>query len=194
MAGTGALARLRHQPRALWWLVRRPNRDSNHNAEPGSGGVATASREEGELDLGALRRLKPISSNSGYDRGLPVDRYYIEEFLGAHAADIRGRVLEIGGSDYTETFGGARVTAIDVLNVDDGDPQTTIVADLSHAEHIPSDTFDCIIATQTLQYVDDVESAARALHRILRPGGVLLLTAPGTVSRISPDPWRGRWN
>ena len=48
----------------------------------------------------------------------------MEEFLGAHAADIRGRVLEIGDADYTRKFGGARVTAIDVLNVDDGDPRT----------------------------------------------------------------------
>jgi hypothetical protein len=43
-----------------------------------------------------------------------LDRYYIEAFLGRHAADIRGRTLEIGDDTYTLRFGG-RVTQSDVL-------------------------------------------------------------------------------
>ena len=39
----------------------------------------------------------------------------------------------------------------DVLHVVEGEPQATIIADLSSADHIPSDTFDCVILTQTLQ-------------------------------------------
>jgi hypothetical protein len=48
------------------------------------------------VDFGDLRRVRPISRAFALDRGLPVDRHYIEHFLAAHAADIRGRVLEIG--------------------------------------------------------------------------------------------------
>ena len=50
----------------------------------------------GRVRLGSLRRLKPISPDWGSERGLPIDRYYIGQFLAAHAQDIRGHVLEIG--------------------------------------------------------------------------------------------------
>ena len=115
----------------------------------------------------------------GYDRGRPIDRYYIEEgFLARHGDDIRGHVLEIGDASYTQEFGGDRVAVSDVLHVDEGNPQATIVADLSSADHIPSDTFDCIIFTQTLHFIYDVRSAIQTLHRILKPEGVLLATFP----------------
>jgi hypothetical protein len=50
-------------------------------------------------DWGDLRRLQPVSREFGYDRGLPIDRYYIERFLEAHRWDIYGRTLEIGDDE-----------------------------------------------------------------------------------------------
>ena len=51
-----------------------------------------------KVDLSSLEGTEPVSRLFGYDRGTPVDRYYMEKFLGGHSADIRGRVLEIGES------------------------------------------------------------------------------------------------
>src|SRR4029453_14668409 len=45
--------------------------------------------------LGTLRRTRPLSNDFGYDRGTPVDRYYIERFLARHQSDVKGRVLEV---------------------------------------------------------------------------------------------------
>jgi glycosyltransferase involved in cell wall biosynthesis/SAM-dependent methyltransferase len=146
----------------------------------------------GKVDFGSLRRLKPVSTEFGYDRGRPVDRYYIENFLAHHADDIRGHVLEVGDASYTQEFGGKQVTVSDVLHVDHSNPQATIVADLSSADHIPSDTFDCIILTQTLHLIYNVRSAIRTTQRILKPGGVLLATFPG-ISQIDRDEWRHSW-
>jgi SAM-dependent methyltransferase len=146
----------------------------------------------GWVRFGSLRRVTPLSVVFGYDRGQPVDRYYIENFLARHAENIRGRVLEIGDDTYTRRFGGDRVTACDILHVTEGNPQATIVGDLAHAHHIPSDAFDCIILTQTLQLIYEVHLAVQTLHRILKPGGVLLATFPG-ISRISQDDWGDRW-
>ncbi len=70
-----------------------------------------------------------------------------------------------------------------MLNVEAGG-RTTIVADLADAAHIPSDSFDCIILTQTLQYVYDVPAALRTLQRILKPGGILLATFPGLTQIV----------
>jgi len=138
----------------------------------------------GRVRLGSLRRVTPISWVWGCDRGQPIDRYYIENYLSAHSADIKDHVLEIGDRNYTRRFGGGRVTRSDVLDVAEGNPNSTIVGDLTCAEHIPSDTFDCVILTQTLQYIFDLRAAIKTLFRILKPGGAALVTVPG-ISKMS---------
>ena len=147
---------------------------------------------ESRVDLGDLRRTKPFSREFGYDRGQPIDRYYIENFLARHADDIQGGVLEVKENSYTRKYGGRRVSVSDVLDLDEGNYQATIVADLTHADHVPSGTFDCIIFTQTLQLIYDIRSAMRTLYRLLKPGGVLLATVPG-VSQISHEHCGSSW-
>ncbi|MDQ4077913.1 MAG: bifunctional glycosyltransferase/class I SAM-dependent methyltransferase [Chloroflexota bacterium] len=146
----------------------------------------------GRVRFGSLRRLTPISHQFGFDRGQPIDRYYIENFLARYSHDIRGHVLEIGDRHYTQKYGEGRVTKSDVLYVMEGNPEATIIADLTCADHIPSNTFDCIILTQTLHLIYDVRAAVRTLHRILKPGGSLLATVPG-ISQISEDQWGDSW-
>ena len=114
---------------------------------------------------GSLRRTTPVS-DCGWSRGLVINRYYIETFLGKHSDDVRGHVLEFADDSYARKFGGAKTTKIDVLHLTEGNPRATLVADISRAEPIPSDTFDCIICTQVLLYVYDVRAAIRTLHRI----------------------------
>ena len=134
--------------------------------------------------FGNFRRLAPISNTFGLDRGLPIDRYYIEKFLTENKNDIYGNVLEIGNDTYTRKYGHEKVTKSDILHVIEGNEKASIVADLTKADSIPSNTFNCIILTQTLQFIFDISAAVRTLHRILIPGGVLLVTVPG-ISRIS---------
>lgn len=150
-------------------------------------------RRSRPLDLGALRRTTPIDPNWGFERGTPIDRVYVETFVGGHAEDIRGRVLEIAAPDYTTRF-GRDVEHVDILMASEGSPRATIVGDLADAPHIPSDAFDCAIVTQTLQFVWDVRAALATLHRVLAPGGVLLATVPG-ITKISPpeDEQFGEW-
>jgi SAM-dependent methyltransferase len=132
----------------------------------------------GTVRFGSLRRLTPVSRDWGFDRGQPIDRYYIDQFLSAHAGDIRGRVLEIDNDSYTRAFGGDRVTQSDVLHISDWNPGVTMVGDLTHLDHVDSQLFDCVIVTQTLQFIYDYRAALRTIHRILRPGGVALITLP----------------
>jgi len=144
--------------------------------------------------FGAMRRTRPLSGDFGYDRGTPVDRYYIERFLAEHRNEIRGRVLEVKEPLYTQRF-GRDVTRSDVVDIDAGNPRATLVADLAAADALPADAFDCFVLTQTLQLIYRVDAAIRNAHRLLRPGGVLLATVPA-VSRLAfppeqaPDYWR----
>ncbi|MEZ0167939.1 methyltransferase domain-containing protein [Microvirga sp. TS319] len=142
--------------------------------------------------FGNLRRTTPISRNWGQDRGRALDRYYIEKFLDENRADIRGRVLEIGDAHYTRKYGGTRVVSSDVLHVNEGNPQATIIADLTCAEHIPDSSFDCIILTQTLQLIFDVPAALRTIRRILKPGGTILATFPG-ITHTGDAEWGSSW-
>lgn len=172
----GLLAIGRHYPLGLiqrgWKFVR---------------GRAGLPASPANIDFGSLRRLSPVSRQFGFDRGQPVDRYYIEAFLADHIADICGQVLEIGDSRYSKKFGTERVTGQDVLQLSAGPLGSTIVADLTDAPRIPTERFDSIILTQTLHLIYDLRAALATLSRILKPGGVLLATLPG-ISRVCREP------
>lgn len=149
----------------------------------------------GWLHFGNLRRVTPISRTFGFDRGTPVDRFYIEQFLQAHASAIHGHVLEVGDRSYTNLFGQDRVRRSDVLHARRGNPDATLVGDLCTGEGIPEETFDCIILTQVLPFLWDFKAAVTYARRALRPGGVLLATLPGIsqISRFDADRWGDYW-
>lgn len=136
-----------------------------------------------------LRRTRPLSDFWGFDRGTPVDRHYIEGFLAEHRADIRGRVLEVQDSIYTDLFGSG-VEGRDVLDVDPANPRATIVADLTNTAALPAEAFDCFILTQTLHLIYDLRAAVKSCHHLLRPGGVLLVTGPALSRVRTGDYWR----
>jgi SAM-dependent methyltransferase len=166
--------RLREHNQRLKMRTQNSTRRGVHNPKQRKGRPPV-----GDVHLGDLRRLSPISRSFGLNRGRPIDRYYIENFLASHSGDVGGRVLEIKDSSYTRRYGGEHVNASDVLDIAEDNPQATIVADLTRADHVPSNAFDCIICTQTLHFIYDVRSAVQTLHRILKPGGILLVTFPG---------------
>lgn len=134
------------------------------------------------IDWGGLRRIEPISSVWGVDRGQPVDRYYIEQFLDRHKQDIRGRVLEVKDPGYTSAYGIA-VEQADVVDVAPQNPSATLIRDLGADASLPARTYDCFILTQTIHIIYDVRTVLRNALRTLRPGGVLLATLP-CVSRV----------
>jgi SAM-dependent methyltransferase len=147
----------------------------------------------GLVRFGSLRRVRPISESVGFDRGLPVDRWYIENWLGSvSGVDIRGRVLEIKEDLYSTRF-GVGVERVDVLDIHSTNEQATIVADLTCPDDIPEAAFDCVVCTQTLHLIYDFRSAIGTLHRALRPGGVALVTVPG-ISAICADEWHWRFS
>ena len=146
----------------------------------------------GDDTLAQLRTTVPITRAFGFDRGKPVDRFFVERWLAAKADLIRGRVLEIGDNEYTLTYGGARVTQSDILHFDAKNPKATFIGDLSACAHIPDALFDCIILTQTLHLIYDIRAALANVHRLLVPGGALIATFPG-LSQISDEDWGPSW-
>ncbi|MGZ8648151.1 MAG: class I SAM-dependent methyltransferase [Solirubrobacteraceae bacterium] len=151
----------------------------------------TRGRRLPPVEWGNLRRTEPFSRSWGGERGVPVDRIYIERFLAKHAGDVHGDALEIESSLYTEYYGGDRVTTAHVLDVDAGNPRATIVGDLGAPDTLAPESIDCAVLTQTLQFVADAEQGIANVYRALRPAGVLLLTVPG-ISHLEQS-WDDLW-
>jgi SAM-dependent methyltransferase len=150
----------------------------------------------GWVRFGSLRKLKPISPAWGTERGQPIDRYYIERFLTGQAGDIHGRVLEIGDNTYTRQFGQNRVTESVVLHVAEQKEHVTLIGSLTDQSSIPAASFDCLIVTQTLQLIYEVQAAIYTIYHSLKPGGVALITVPGIsqISRYDMDRWGHYWS
>lgn len=140
--------------------------------------------------------IKPASRLFGLDRGLPIDRYYIEKFLFGNKHLIKGIVLEVGESIYTKKFGGKKVEKALVLHVNQDNRKADIVGDLSTGKGIPKNLADCFIMTQTLPFIFDIHGVARNAIKILKPGGYLLATTPGIsqISRYDMNKWGHYWS
>jgi hypothetical protein len=137
--------------------------------------------------------MRPFSGHYGRERGEPIDRRYIDAFLAAHSHRIRGDVLEVREPQYAR-LGHAAVRRVHVVDIDPSNRRATIVADLAARGSLPEAAIDCAIVTQTLQFLDDVESALANLRQALRAEGTLLLTVP-SVSKLdheapTSDHWR----
>jgi SAM-dependent methyltransferase len=143
------------------------------------------------VHLGDLSRIDPVSRDFGFDRGTPIDRYYIEHFLAENAGRIRGRALEIGDAAYCKQFGRG-VWHQDILHVHTGNPAATLVGDLTQPGVLPNDAFDCMVLTQTLHLIFDLPKAIVAIHQGLRTGGTALVTVPG-ISPIDRGEWGASW-
>jgi glycosyltransferase involved in cell wall biosynthesis len=153
---------------------------------------AVASPDLAKVDFADLARTFPVSDEFGFDRGTPIDRIYIEDFLRRNRPSIRGRVLEIGDDTYSRRFGAEQITRQDILFVAAGNPAATIIGDLSQKGILPRGAFDCLLITQTLHLIYDMRAAVREMCRALRPGGVALVTVPG-ITRIDRGRWRKEW-
>jgi SAM-dependent methyltransferase len=135
--------------------------------------------------------VEPLSFAWGGDRGEAIFTSYLCDFLQEFRDDIRGHCLEFYDDSYTTGYGKSTVTKLDIIHVDGTNPRATIVADLTKPNDVPSDCFDCIICTHTLHLIFEVRAAVTDLHRILKPGGVLLVAVP-QVSMCDPG-WHEFW-
>jgi len=142
-----------------------------------------------------ISNTEPVSRLFGFDRGTPIDRYFIEKYLKQHQKDIHGRLLEIADNTYSKKY-GSNVTAYDILHYDKSNDKATIIGDLSKPDSLPEGIIDCFICTQTLNFIFDVQKAITGLYKILKSnGGVCLCTVSGIsqISRYDMDKWGDYW-
>lgn len=136
----------------------------------------------------------PVSRVFGSERGKALDRYYIETFLEEHSSDIKGCCMEIGTDMYTKRYGAGKVTKSCILHVEGYG--NAIKGNFETGEGLHADMVDCLICTQTLQYIYDVQTAIKNIYYILKPQGVALITVPGIkpLCLFDEDNWGEKWS
>jgi hypothetical protein len=147
-----------------------------------------------------LNRKEPFSKAFGLDRGAAIDRRFMEEFLFLHNENIQGKVLEIGGDQYTYQF-GTNLVSTSILAGSKNSPRSSCfpypLYDLTAPNSlITVGKYDCVIATNVLNFIYDLKAAIQGLARIVQPdSGVLLATLAGVsqISRFDYDRWGDYW-
>lgn len=142
---------------------------------------------------GNFRQVKPFSKVFGFDRGQPIDRYYIEKYLLENRHHIKGVVLEIGDDFYGKKF-GTNILKIEILNYVNSS-EATIIGDLTNIFTLPKNKIDCFICTQTLNFIYNFQDAIKGSYYLLKKGGVILATVAGIsqISRYDMERWGDYW-
>jgi SAM-dependent methyltransferase len=91
---------------------------------------------------------------------------------------LKGSVLDVGCGDkpYASCFnpGVVQYLGLDLVQ----SPGVDVVADENEPWPLPDSTTDVILCSQVLEHVPNLDKVLDSIHRVLKPGGLLLVTAP----------------
>lgn len=113
--------------------------------------------------LEKLRRLSPWKGERLLDIGCGDGTFTFH--LGEQYAEIFGIDVQ---EDYVATFNERAASGSKFRG--------SIMS--ASAMEFPADFFDTIVTIETLEHVADLAGTAREIHRVLRPGGELIITVP----------------
>jgi len=142
-----------------------------------------------------FRHLEPISDVFGYDRGnQSVHRYYIDNFVASHAAEISGKALEVAERTYIERH-GLKVTEAAIIHYSEHKGDGSFIGDLTKVETLPKEDFDTFVCTQTFNFIYDFKAAIEGSKYLLKPGGHLIATVSGIqqISKFDASRWGDYW-
>lgn len=103
------------------------------------------------------------------------------------------RILDIAPQDHEGANPYFKKAQIDTLDIDP-DSGATYVADLcnTNVDLIPGDYYDVVVCTEVLEHTLQPFHAVEEIRRILKPGGVALVSVPYNfrIHGPLPDCWR----
>ena len=121
--------------------------------------------------------VMPASYGWGVWRGYSIARYFIDKFVEKYKTKISGNVMEIGDKHYTNM--GERVSKCIVLDLDSDNCGIYVRGNLETGVGIPKNDIDCLILTNVLSSLLDVNAAIRNALDALKKKGRMIITVPG---------------
>lgn len=153
-----------------------------------------------KVSITDLDRVTPLSNCFGFDRGMPVDRYYIEKFLYDNRQYFKGRILEVAHDVYSTRYSKlneavTETPIVETLHYDGTEGEVSIIGDLTKPETLPEKKYDCFVCTQVYVVIFEVAKAIEGSYKLLKDGGVLLATVPGImqIARDDMNRWGDFW-
>ncbi|MEM7548859.1 MAG: class I SAM-dependent methyltransferase [Bacteroidota bacterium] len=115
---------------------------------------------------------------------------------------VKGDILEVGcgegrGIDQLIEWGES-YTAIDkigevVERLSKKYPEAKFFrSNIPPFEHIKSDSFDTVVSFQVIEHIKDDVSFLKEIHRVLKPGGMALISTPNIKKTLTRNPWHIR--
>jgi 2-polyprenyl-3-methyl-5-hydroxy-6-metoxy-1,4-benzoquinol methylase len=132
------------------------------------------------------QRLRAAEASRGISSGPSYELAW--RLLEKHAP--AGHLLEYGagtGNFARRLAAGGftkKITCADILPRPDDLPPGVdwITADLNNPLPVPDAAFEGIVSTEVIEHLENPRAVFREFHRVLRPGGWLLLTTPNQES------------
>ena len=106
-----------------------------------------------------------------------LDAYYLHRDLKRLLPTLGGAVLDVGCGikPYQGWFGPLHsYVGLDVVS----GPQVDVVVKPDGSWPLPDEHFDVLLSTQVLEHVEDLDLTVKEIVRVLKPGGVALITFP----------------
>jgi 2-polyprenyl-3-methyl-5-hydroxy-6-metoxy-1,4-benzoquinol methylase len=114
---------------------------------------------------------------------------------------VHGDVLEVGcgeGRGISWMIDKAKsFTALDKIEealviLREKYPQAKFISGNIPPFNAQSDSYDVVVSFQVIEHIKDDAAYLREIHRVLKPGGVALLTTPNRPMSLSRNPWHER--
>ncbi len=109
-----------------------------------------------------------------------VRRQLLDRDLETVAHHLRGRVLEVGGLRNARghfRFPRQLCQRWVLFDLDARRAKPDVCGD-AHALPFGSGQYDCVVGCELLEHLEDPSQALREMHRVMKPGGSLLLSIP----------------
>ena len=114
---------------------------------------------------------------------------------------IRGDLLEIGCGEgrgiehvlpHVNSYSAIDKIESAIENLQSRFPAARFVAGNLPPLPYPDATFDSIVSFQVIEHIENDALFLKEIHRVLRPGGVALITTPNRPLSLSRNPWHIR--
>jgi SAM-dependent methyltransferase len=90
---------------------------------------------------------------------------------GYHEIELKKRGVDVVGIDYSEEISSVACALCDRLGL----PPLFSQGDITTRTAFEDDSFDYVLCTQVLHHIRDVDSALIEVHRVLKPGGAVII-------------------
>lgn len=136
-----------------------------------------------------------LTSDNPIHQRLLMPYHQVSPLLSGHLLEVGvgvGRGLEILGQNCTHYTGLDKNQPL-IRQLQQSHPQHRFLAqNIPPFTGLESNAFDFVVSFQVIEHIQDDEAFVKEIHRVLKPGGQVILTTPNRKRSLSRNPWHVR--